>query len=69
MKIPKYVEKILDRRRYYGKMLNDYHSRILNFCNDNNIDTSDLESEYGCLYVTEPDRCYEQWRARIESKE
>ena len=69
MKIPKYIEKALERRRACAEMLNDYHCVILNFCNDNNIDVLDLETEYGCMLTTEPHKYYELWKKRIESKE
>ena len=68
MKIPKYIEKALERRRECAEMMNDYHCVILNFCNDNNIDTEKLETEYGCMITTEPSTYYKLWRKLIESK-
>jgi hypothetical protein len=55
MKLTKEIIELIEKRRKYGSLANDYDSRVHKWCEEHGIDDTALLSEYGCMLTTEPD--------------
>lgn len=71
MRIPKYVDKLIERRRKLAYELADVCSQLDNWLENNGFDLSEL-SDYtitGCMIYCEPDAAASNIRRDILDKE
>lgn len=54
MKPTKEILNLLEKRKEYGELANIYDGKVLQWCNENNIDINDIQNDFGCMLTTEP---------------
>lgn len=54
MKVPKKIEKLIKARMECAEKLSFLDSEVKKWLKENNVNTNNLESSYGCLITTEP---------------
>jgi len=54
MKVPKNILKLIEARTRHADELNTIDAQIRQWLKDNDINSSKLEAENGCMITTEP---------------
>lgn len=54
MKVPKKIEKLIKARMECAEKLSSLDSEVRTWLKENNVDSNELESSYGCMITTEP---------------
>lgn len=68
MKIPKYVEELIQRRQRYAEMLNSVASQLDDWLLANNIECSSDSWQTGCAIYADPGSAAESVRQSISQK-
>lgn len=68
MKIPKYVEELIQRRQRYAEMLNSVASQLDDWLLANNIECSSDSWQTGCAIYADPGSAAEDVRQSILEK-
>ena len=69
MKPDKKILKLIHDRMECADKLNHLNHQVIQWLRDHNVDTTELESSYGCLLTTEPCVYAELTRKAIENTE
>lgn len=69
MKIPKYINKLLDRRARLAEDLNSVDCMITNWITDNNIDVEEYDYNTGVEMYANPYASADRIREAIKNKE
>ena len=66
MKIPEHIKELLDKRCEYAKEVIRLHGELINWCDEQNINYSELDNDFGCMVITEPENYKEMWERLID---
>jgi hypothetical protein len=66
LKLSKEIVSLIEKRRKYGNLANEYDGKVQQWCEKHGIDDTDLLTSYGCMLTTEPDNYAELTKELIE---
>lgn len=69
MEPTKEILSLLRKRTKAGNNVNKYDVAVRKWCDKHNVNVMDIESDFGCMVVTEPDNYEAMFIKRINETE